>query len=172
MFPDPSLEVVVIRQHVSVANSGNSPIKLTIRMESAAIVSQDVYNPTMTSIQQQWRTIRYWGQSMFSMLRVACCWHVVLATLLVASPSGGLLQSEEVESVESEIPVEECVDTLEFNLIGRPVPFRRSLVHTTRSAAAKGEDASRPQHFMPVLSPGDSISGHRLSNGLCAPLLC
>lgn len=105
-------------------------------------------------------------------LRASNCWQVVLAAAMLVSPCAGLLQGQEGELTESSTPVDEQEDCSEFLVTTRTAPTRRPLGRTTSELRLKRDSDGGTRHRATPLRPGRFVSGHRLANGLRAPLRC
>jgi hypothetical protein len=114
------------------------------------------------------------NQTVISLLRIVCCWQFVLAGLLVITPQMGVVRCVVVESSEStdtDAPAEESADPPEFDAAGRPLPARRLVVRLSPVVILR-ELQREPVAIFPCSPPAVFVEGHRLLNGLCAPLRC
>lgn len=92
--------------------------------------------------------------------------------LLIVAPGTNLWRTQEAESCESEVPVEECIDPVEIDLTGRAPSFRRHHARTARTVACiRRERRELYRHCVPE-SPPLARTGHTLANGLRAPPRC
>ena len=107
-----------------------------------------------------------------SVLRLSNCGQMILATAMLALPCAGFFEGQEVESPESSTPVEERGDCPEFLATAGVAPTRRSRERTTSEFGLKRDSDGSIRLHASHLRPGRFVSGHRLANGLCAPLRC
>ena len=113
--------------------------------------------------------VRRFGRSV---LRLSNCRQMILATAILASPCAGFFEGQEVESPESSTPVEERGDGSELLATAGAAPTRRSLERTTSAFGLKRDTDGSTRLHASHLRLGRFVSGHRLANGLYAPLRC
>ena len=107
-----------------------------------------------------------------SLLRLSSWWPAALAAMILATPGASLFEAREVERSESSNPVEERGSCTEFVATAESAQARRPFDRNAK-AFRSGQHAPRLKcTYASSDGPGRSVSGHRLANGLCAPLLC
>ena len=113
--------------------------------------------------------VRHFGRSV---LRISSCWQVVLAAVMLVSPCAGFFEGQEVELTESSTPVEERGENSEFLETAESIPIRRTLGRATDAFGWKWISSDSIRLRASNQRPKRFVAGHRLANGLRAPLRC
>ena len=107
-----------------------------------------------------------------SSLRLSSCWPAVLAAVILATPGATLFAVTEVELSESSNPAEDRGDVSEFVATATSASARRAAERTTHAWELKRDTVGSARLLASGRMLARCVTGHRLANGLCAPLLC
>lgn len=127
------------------------------------------FQKTMTFLRLTSIAVRRCGRFV---LRVSSCWQIVLAAVMLASPCAGFFEGQEVELTESSVPAEERGDCSEFLAVAGSVPSRGTFERTTSPWGGNRASVDCARFRSSDPRPGRFVTGHRLANGLRAPLRC
>jgi len=107
-----------------------------------------------------------------SSLRQSSCWLAVLAAVILATPGATLFAAPEAELSESSNPAEDRGNVSECVATAGSAAARRSIERTTHACELKRDTVGSTRFRASVTMPVRCVTGHRLANGFCAPLLC
>ena len=107
-----------------------------------------------------------------SSLRLSSCWLAVLAAVILATPGATLFGATEVELSESSNPAEDRGNVSEFVATAGSAAARRSIERTTHACELTRDTVGSARLLASGRMLARCVTGHRLANGLRAPLLC
>ena len=96
----------------------------------------------------------------------------VLAAVILATPGATTFASPEFELSESSNPAEDRGDVSEFVATAGSAAARRSIERSRHACELKRDAVGSTRLRESGRQPVRCVTGHRLANGICAPLLC
>ena len=105
-------------------------------------------------------------------LRLSSSLRLIVAAAILATSGVSLLDNPEAEAAETSAPAEERGEYSEFFATAGCIPARRFRGRTTRALGLRRNVIGIRRLYAVAPRPVRGASGHRLANGLCAPLRC